>query len=75
VIESTRLSGAANGRVPVELREWGAREMARERQIPGLDPVPYASRKGALRVSLAWVRPLCASSNAVPFATERVCDE
>jgi hypothetical protein len=77
VIESTRLSGAANGPVPVELGEWGAREMARERQDPGLRhaPIRITEPEGALRVTIAWARPLCATRNAVQFATERVCEQ
>jgi hypothetical protein len=43
------------------------------RQIPGLSPIPSVSRKGALRLILAWARPLCARCHAVHSATEQAC--
>lgn len=56
---------------PADLRQWGAREMARERQIPGLSPIPSCSRKGALAVTMPWARLLCAMQLAVQSATEQ----
>jgi len=81
VIESTRLSGAANGRVPVELGEWvsllrrpdGCVNTRLFRPKAQTDSLTRTGRSPA--VTIAWARPLCATRNAVQFATERVCDE
>jgi hypothetical protein len=44
-----------------------------QRQDPGLrqHPVRFPEPEGALRLILAWARPLCARSHAVHFATEQ----
>jgi hypothetical protein len=65
VIESTRLSGAANGRVPVELGEWLGGTGAST-------PVPQAHSDSTGRspgIMLPWVRPVRATSNAVQYLT------
>jgi hypothetical protein len=40
-------------------------------QDPGLRPDSVITPEGALRLILAWARPLCASSHAVSFRTTR----
>lgn len=77
VISNTQRSGAAQIHMRRELGEWGAREMALATPEPGTKARPRSPKRTGRSpaMTIAWVRPLCASSNAVhsltPLAARR----
>lgn len=61
--------------MPVELGEWGAREMALVAPDPRTKarPVSLYRTGRSPAVMMAWVSYLRSLRNAVQFATEQVC--
>jgi len=78
ITEELRQVGVLRFRMRAELGELvggtGALTPVPQAQQTDSPTARHTNRKGALAVTMPWARPLCATRNAVQFATERVCE-